>query len=99
MQNEFRASQAREAALSLCAAFVLSPEAPQIWTPCTWPAAFGDRLCKMHRDALDGALLGLLAAKVRESRLRKWRKKQTMRRSTLGAKQDAETSAARAGKS
>jgi hypothetical protein len=99
MQNEFRASQAREAVLSLCAAFVPSREAPQMWTPCASPAAVGDRLCAMHRDAVDGALLGSLVVRARESRLRKWRKKQTMRRSNVSISESAKGSASRAEKS
>jgi hypothetical protein len=44
-----------------CIARVRSRTHAMIWTPCTRSALRRDRFCAAHRDALDGAVLGLCA--------------------------------------
>ena len=43
-----------------CVAFVRVGKRAQAWSPCARAAIAGDRFCAMHRDALDGAFLGLV---------------------------------------
>ncbi len=51
-----------------CAAFVPSSVSPEFWMPCTAPVIGRGLLCVVHRDAVDGALLGLHAARVMRPR-------------------------------
>ncbi len=50
-----------------CVGFIRSPDHPHIWTRCEHRATSGDRLCPRHRDALDGAILGLTQWEQRPS--------------------------------
>jgi hypothetical protein len=43
-----------------CVGFVRPVGSTNGWLRCESRALNGDRLCEMHRDALDGAFLGLL---------------------------------------
>ena len=51
-----------------CAAFVPSNVSPEFWMPCTAPAIARELFCVVHRDAVDGAMLGLHVAKVMRPR-------------------------------
>jgi len=41
---------------------------PNIWRPCRRNALLGDRFCRRHRTALDGAILGLLQTEFHDAR-------------------------------
>lgn len=47
-----------------CVALVHSRTHEDLWTPCVRAAQPGGVLCREHRDALDGALLGLESSDV-----------------------------------
>lgn len=47
-----------------CVGFVRERDRAQAWIPCGRPRLEGDRLCKRHRDAMDGAVIGLIQARV-----------------------------------
>jgi hypothetical protein len=42
-------------------ALVTSRCSPDLWLPCAQRVLPGDRFCAMHRNALDGVVLGLLS--------------------------------------
>ncbi len=46
--------------ITRCIAFNHSDERPREWLACKRRTRRGDRFCTIHRDALDGAILGLL---------------------------------------
>lgn len=43
-----------------CIAFKCSADRPKEWVACNRRTRRGDQFCTIHRDALDGAILGLL---------------------------------------
>ena len=43
-----------------CIAFNHSRAVDDLWTRCTLRSLPGDRLCRMHRDAIDGVMIGLV---------------------------------------
>jgi len=43
-----------------CIAFDHSPAADDLWTRCMLRSLPGDRLCRIHRDAIDGVMIGLV---------------------------------------
>jgi hypothetical protein len=43
-----------------CIGYALTPGSKHLWERCTNPSKRGDRYCAPHREALDGAILGLL---------------------------------------
>jgi hypothetical protein len=43
-----------------CIGYSRTPGREQLWERCTNPSKRGDRYCAAHREALDGAILGLL---------------------------------------
>jgi hypothetical protein len=45
--------------MKLCAGFVRSGDRAQGWKPCRRERIEGDKLCREHRDSLDGAVFGL----------------------------------------
>lgn len=47
-----------------CVALVHSRAHEDLWTPCVRPPQAGGLLCREHRDALDGVLLGLESSEV-----------------------------------
>ncbi|MGB0036501.1 MAG: hypothetical protein WBP79_13610 [Candidatus Acidiferrales bacterium] len=57
---EFAARPARRT--NRCVAFDHSPRHNELWTPCTRRVVLGGRLCRTHRDALDGVIYGLAQA-------------------------------------
>lgn len=46
--------------MAVCIGFVRSQSSTSAWTRCARPAAPRGPLCIEHRDALDGAVLGML---------------------------------------
>jgi hypothetical protein len=46
--------------MAVCVGFVRSQLSGSAWTRCARKAARPGRLCAEHRDALDGALMGML---------------------------------------
>jgi hypothetical protein len=46
--------------ITRCIAFNHSEERPREWMACKRRTRCGDQFCTIHRDALDGAILGLL---------------------------------------
>ena len=50
--------------MSLCIALVPSHEHPNAWLSCRRVALRGDRLCRQHRDAADGIVMGHLAREI-----------------------------------
>ena len=46
--------------ITRCIAFNHSAERPREWMACNRRTRRGDRFCTIHRNALDGAILGLL---------------------------------------
>jgi hypothetical protein len=52
-----------------CTAFVPSSVSPEFWMPCTAPALGRGLFCVVHRDAVDGAMLGMHAARVMRPRM------------------------------
>ena len=46
--------------MAVCIGFVRSRFSTSAWTRCARPATRRGRLCREHRDGLDGALLGML---------------------------------------
>jgi hypothetical protein len=68
-----------------CVAYVPSFAAPELWMPCAMVAAESDRFCTQHRDALDGAVLGLRVAEAIRARTNKRVKKQKERNAGANA--------------
>ena len=46
--------------MARCASFVQSPEHAAAWARCGRGARAGDILCTVHRDAIDGVMMGIL---------------------------------------
>jgi hypothetical protein len=74
--------------MAVCIGFVRSQFSTSAWTRCARPAAPRGPLCVEHRDALDGAALGMLELEgIRQSDLAqkalKSRKKRRKRRSPV----------------
>ncbi len=44
-----------------CIAFVHSEAHDELWTPCTNATADESLFCPTHRDAIDGAMMGLVS--------------------------------------
>jgi hypothetical protein len=53
--------------MAVCIGFVRSQFSKSAWTRCARPAARRGRLCMEHRDALDGALLGIREFEERQA--------------------------------
>lgn len=56
-----RVRKTKKMTLAACEALVRLPGETSAWMPCSKPASAGGRLCSMHRDAVDGAVLGVVA--------------------------------------
>ena len=68
-------------AVKRCVAFVLSSVSRELWLPCTTAAAASDKFCVEHRNALDGAVIGLRAEeKLDENRSAKRKRDKAQRR-------------------
>jgi hypothetical protein len=52
--------------MSVCIGFVRSQFSTSAWTRCARPAARRGRLCREHREGLEGALLGILQFEERQ---------------------------------
>src|SRR5439155_23531363 len=63
------ADAGRAVAMRHCAAFEPSSVSPEFWMPCTAPAIGRGLYCVVHRDAVDGAMLGMHAARVMPPRI------------------------------